>query len=156
MAGTQYVGTAGQLAVMSELSLRGYNVAIPQIDKGDDVFAVNDATGAMWRVQVKTSQGRKQKKSDAYHFRIRQSAIATPSTPELHFVFACRGVDVWRFVVVPRAVLANYVTGQKVGTAGPKGTYRNFTVVLHHTGKVVCSKVVFTHHLNDWISWPAI
>ncbi|MFN9622301.1 MAG: hypothetical protein ACK587_05640 [Cyanobacteriota bacterium] len=47
MPGSQYVGKAGHLAVMGELSLRGYNVALPEIDKGDDIFAVNDVTGAI-------------------------------------------------------------------------------------------------------------
>jgi hypothetical protein len=40
-----YVGRAGDLALMAELSWRGYNIAIPLIDIGDDVFAVNDKTG---------------------------------------------------------------------------------------------------------------
>lgn len=40
-----YVGRAGQLAVMAELLLRGYNVAIPEVDVGDDVFVVRDRDG---------------------------------------------------------------------------------------------------------------
>lgn len=33
-----YVGRAGQMAVMSEFLVRGYNVAIPEVDVGDDIF----------------------------------------------------------------------------------------------------------------------
>jgi hypothetical protein len=62
----EYVGRAGQLAVMAELSWRGYNIAIPEIDIGDDVFAVNDLTGHMWRLQVKTATEKPQKKSAKY------------------------------------------------------------------------------------------
>jgi len=51
----KYIGMAGHLAVMAELSRRGYNVAIPQIDAGDDIFSLNDETGDFKRVQVKTS-----------------------------------------------------------------------------------------------------
>ena len=40
MARENYVGRAGQLAVMSEFLLRGYNVAIPEVDEGDDVLVV--------------------------------------------------------------------------------------------------------------------
>lgn len=58
MPGTLYIGKAGHLAVMGELTLRGYNAAMPEIDKGDVVFIVRDDTGAMWRLQVKTSMGR--------------------------------------------------------------------------------------------------
>ena len=154
MPGTQYVGTAGQLAVMSELSLRGYNVAIPQIDKGDDVFVVNDASGAMARVQVKTSRGKNQAQSRAYQFRVRETAIQVPQNPELHFVFVCRAPDRWRFVVVPRQVLHNYVVAQNVGTASNE--YRVFPITLHNDGTATCSGVHLQHHLEDWTPWPEL
>lgn len=57
MAHENYVGRAGQLAVMSEFLLRGYNVAIPEVDEGDDVLVVNDRADRLWRVQVKTAIG---------------------------------------------------------------------------------------------------
>jgi len=75
MPTSHYIGKAGHLALMGELCLRGYNVAMPEIDKGDDVFAVNDTTGTMWRLQVKTSLGTKQKKSWRYGFRVRENQI---------------------------------------------------------------------------------
>ena len=31
-----YIGRAGQMAVMAEFLLRGYNVVIPEVDVGDD------------------------------------------------------------------------------------------------------------------------
>ena len=37
-----YTGRAGQLAVMAELLLRGWNTAIPEVDVGDDIFVVRD------------------------------------------------------------------------------------------------------------------
>ena len=33
-----YSGRAGQMAVMAEFLIRGYNVAIPEVDVGDDIF----------------------------------------------------------------------------------------------------------------------
>jgi hypothetical protein len=66
VAGSHYIGKAGQLAVMSELSRRGYNVAIPEIDIGDDVFALNDATSQLSRIQVKTATGKELKRHDAF------------------------------------------------------------------------------------------
>ena len=38
-----YTGKSGQLAAMGELAWRGYNVALPEMDVGDDIFSVNDA-----------------------------------------------------------------------------------------------------------------
>ena len=38
MVGPNFVGKAGQLAVMAEFLLRGYNVAMPEVDVGDDIY----------------------------------------------------------------------------------------------------------------------
>ncbi len=150
MGGTSYTGKAGHLAVMGELALRGYNVAMPEIDIGDDLFVVNDTTGAMWRVQVKTSLVRRhQKTSTQYSFRVKASAISKCATPDLHFVFVMRASDRWRFLVVSRQVLQNYVRASKMGTSTPNGDYRQFTIILRHTGETDCSGVTLTHHLNQ-------
>lgn len=50
-----HLGMAGHYAAMSEFLYRGYNVAIPAVDIGDDVYVVEDQVGTMWRLQVKTS-----------------------------------------------------------------------------------------------------
>jgi hypothetical protein len=42
MVVSNYVGKAGQLAVMAEFLLRGYNVAMPEADVGDVFFVVED------------------------------------------------------------------------------------------------------------------
>jgi hypothetical protein len=43
-----YLGRAAQLFVMSELLLRGYNVAIPEVDIGDDLLVIRDADDSKW------------------------------------------------------------------------------------------------------------
>lgn len=50
-----YTGRSGQLAVMAEFLFRGYNVAIPEVDVGDDIFVVKDSNGEYARIQVKTA-----------------------------------------------------------------------------------------------------
>lgn len=152
MASTQYVGKAGHLAVMGEFCLRGYNAAMPEIDKGDDVFIVNDATGAMWRIQVKTARGQKRTTSRTYQFRVRESAIMTAQTPELHFAFVMRKDMVWHFLIMDRPVLRTYVRNNRMGTAA--GDYRQFTITLHDDGQVICSKINLSNHLEDWATWP--
>jgi hypothetical protein len=42
-----YFGKAGHLFVMSEFLLRGWNVAIPEVDVGDDIFVVKDFNGEL-------------------------------------------------------------------------------------------------------------
>ena len=50
-----YLGKAGQAYVMSQFLVRGWNVAVPEVDIGDDMFVVRDAVGDFSRIQVKTA-----------------------------------------------------------------------------------------------------
>lgn len=152
MATSHYIGKAGHLAVMGELCFRGYNVAMPEIDKGDDVFVVNDATGAMWRLQVKTASGTQQKKSRRFGFRVREAQIQTAQTPELHFIFCLRMTSGWKFLVMDRPVLRNYVNNSGMGTRA--GTYRQLNIVLHKDGRCICSGLDLQNHIGDWATWP--
>jgi hypothetical protein len=58
MATTGHVAKAGHLAAMGEFLLRNYNVAMPEVDIGDDIFVVHDQQGRLWRIQVKTTIGK--------------------------------------------------------------------------------------------------
>jgi hypothetical protein len=49
---------SGHLAAMSEFLSLGYNVASPEVDRGDDVFVVRDADGILSRIQVKSANAR--------------------------------------------------------------------------------------------------
>jgi hypothetical protein len=48
-----YQGASGQMAVMSEFLYRLINVAVPEVDVGDDIFVVREKDEAVTRVQVK-------------------------------------------------------------------------------------------------------
>ena len=50
-----YTGMSGQFSAMSEFLWRGYNVAIPAVDVGEDIFVVEAGNGQLRRVQVKTA-----------------------------------------------------------------------------------------------------
>ena len=153
MARKHYTGKAGHLAAMSELCFRGYNVAMPEVDIGDDIFVVNDATGGMSRVQVKTGNPREQKNSSAYQFRLRASSIATRQNPDLHFVFVMRYEGAWRFLVLSRQVLNNYVRQFSLGSAS--GEYHQVGVTMHRDGRVMGTNGVdLRSHMDDWSDWP--
>jgi hypothetical protein len=51
-----HFGRAGEFFAMSELLLRGWNVAVPVVDVGDDVFVIDDNDKTTWRLQVKSSK----------------------------------------------------------------------------------------------------
>jgi hypothetical protein len=155
MARTHYVGKAGHLAVMSELALRGYNVAMPEIDVGDDIFAVNDSNGSLYRVQVKTSQGTQRNKSVTAQFRIRLSQIRNNAlTPDLSYVFVARRKVRWKFLVMERAVLLHLMNNDGVGTES--GGYLQLTVTFKDDQTVTASGSDLSRYYKDWSRWPVL
>lgn len=154
---THYLGMGGQLAVMAELAARGYNVAIPQIDVGDDVFVVNDATGAMWRIQVKTATATESRRGFRAQFRIRANQVERAVSPELHYAFVIRFKSRWRFVVISRDVLHNYVR-QGMGTRSNDHIQLYFSYSKDANGveSIVCSGQNLLHHRNDWARWTPL
>lgn len=167
-----YIGTAGQLAVMSELALRGYNVALPTIDKGDDVFVVNDHTRQLWRIQVKTATMQRQ---NFYQVVILERQIrravkhSSDTDTDLHFVFAIRREEQsreqetsrdrcehWRFVVLTREQLEQYISERersgkydgKFGSLKKKDGRRTLgiTFCVKPAGQVQCLRNLDTAH----------
>lgn len=149
---------------MGELALRGYNVALPEIDIGDDIFAVNDASGAMYRIQVKTAIAKRQNTGYRGQFRVRESSATTPLTPDLSFVFAFRlsahagQPERWDYVVMARSVFNNYVLLGQLGSRSTTGGVNWLTVgmTLKDSGPIVSGTTVLTHHRCDWATWPII
>ncbi|MEZ4888769.1 MAG: group I intron-associated PD-(D/E)XK endonuclease [Chitinophagales bacterium] len=80
-----YLGQAGQLFAMSEFLARGWNVAVPEVDVGDDMFVVRDKDGIFQRVQVKTGTGKIKSKSFSTQFSLNFSQLVTPISPELYY-----------------------------------------------------------------------
>jgi len=113
MATTHYVGKAGQCAVMAELALRGYNVSIPEIDVGDDIFVLNDASGRLFRIQVKTATGKKLKlNKGAYRcqFSLKRSHVKNSGKTGSHYVLVARCGGAWRYLVFKTYILNRLIT----------------------------------------------
>ena len=90
-----YIGRAGQMAVMAKFLIRGYNIAIPEVDVGDDIFVVKDSNGDYSRVQVKTALATKTRSGYSARYSLRFSQLETRSIPETWYVFANRLEDNW-------------------------------------------------------------
>src|SRR5437870_2727541 len=104
-----YLDRAGHLAAKAEFLRRGYNVAEPEVDVGDDIFVVKDEDGTMTRVQVKSALAQFHKRTATYRalFYVSLKQITTARRPELVFVLPVRGADRWvDFVVIDRPTLA--------------------------------------------------
>lgn len=99
---TTHFGRAGEYHAMSELLLRGWNVAIPVVDVGDDVFVIDDKDKRTRRVQVKSAEGKKVKGRVTAAFKLSQSQLRLQQPIELFYVLLVRSSAAWRMLVIPR------------------------------------------------------
>ena len=98
----QYLGKAGHLAVMSEFLMLGWNVAIPEVDIGDDIFVVQDDNGMLRRVQVKTSTATIRKTTFSGKFNISLKNLRNISNILVHYVFVVRENNSWTKPIIIR------------------------------------------------------
>jgi hypothetical protein len=151
MAGKGHVGKAGQLAVMAEFLLRGSNVAMPEVDLGDDIFVVHDRQGQLWRIQVKTAVGKPRGGGWRGKFSVASRQLATARTPHLHYVLAFRCGSGWEFLVLEREQLRREHTEQQAGSASGENIV--FAVRLSPT-EVRCGRGDWRAFRNCWDEWP--
>ena len=129
-----YVGKAGQLYVMSEFLMLGWNVAIPEVDRGDDIFVVKDSDGDLRRVQVKTAQAKSTRKGYTAQFSLPRQQLITQTTPELYFTLLIRGKDSWKeLFVITRTDLADFLAEQLRTVSATK----YLTLILSVVGQCV-------------------
>lgn len=150
------LGRAGHLAVMSEFLVRGWNVAVPEVDVGDDIFVVRDSDGAFVRIQVKTAQAKPLKKGFSAQFAIPLQQLGSLPIPELTYALLVRHPNAsWhRPLIISRFDLNNLYQLHNIGSVA------NNLLVLHvrftPDAEVYCSKQSFTPFLNDFAQFPTI
>lgn len=112
---SNYLGSAGEYRVASELLLRGFNPAIRAVDTGIDIVLENGLT-----IQVKTTSGPTSNEKDRpsrYQFGLSNTTykkgkmIKTVSKLKADY-FVVWLVDIDRFYVIPRSELEGRVTIQ--------------------------------------------
>ena len=153
MATTAHVAKAGHLAVMSEFLLRGYNVAMPEVDTGDDIFVVEDQQGQLWRIQVKTAIGKPMRNGNRATFSVASRQISQEKKPDLFFVFAVRVEERWDFLLMPRKQLESEHENHGVGS--PSGDNVLFTLRLT-AQNALCSGRDWQEWGGNWSEWPEI
>ena len=103
---------------MSELLLRGWNVAVPVVDIGDDVLIIDDNEKTTFRLQVKSTELRSKSERASFGLSRRQLRDAAPQI-ELIYMLLVRRQGCWTFYVIPRADLdgihRSYLEGDHSG-----------------------------------------
>ncbi len=150
-----YTGRSGQLAVMSVFLNRGYNVAIPEVDVGDDIFVVRDADGDLSRVQVKSAIG----KGSGRHYgdyQVPLSQLQRQHRPELFYVFTMHYEEAWKeLLVIERPVLEELWEQGGLGRANRAGTRVKVRLSFGATD-VTSDEFDLQAYRHDWSHWPPI
>jgi len=145
-----YRGRAGQLAVMSELLWRGWNVATPQVDVGDDIFVVEDERGTFYRVQVKTSNGTQRDYGCSAQYALPPQQLRTPKTPILIYVLALRFEGKWRdYLIIDRQTLLSKYETAGMGSLSEASS--SVTLYVRYKRQTVeCSGIDLSEFRNSW------
>jgi hypothetical protein len=145
-----YLGKAGEHRVMSEFLARGYNVAVPEVDVGDDVLVVKDEDHTMYRVQVKTSA---LNLKTSGQFLVPRVQLETPDEPELWYIFLGRGSAGWtQPLIISRQDLFDIQLKRQ--SKKSKGHLINFKVQFPKAGTAKLGRLSLDHLLDAWLVWP--
>ena len=150
-----YLGKAGQLATMSYFLMRGWNVATPEVDVGDDLFVIEDKKGIFYRVQVKTSQA-VERKDDNYSvtFNLPLAQLKASIAPEIYYVFVIARKGEWAGkIIISRENLLKYYQNNNIGTVYKENIVLYFAF---RDGKIFCSNVDMTEFINNFENFPTI
>ncbi len=149
-----YLGKAGHFHVMAEFLCRGWNVAIPEVDVGDDIFVVRDADGEFARVQVKTSTGTARQNGFSAKFSLSIEQLKQEFRPELTYVFLARWNGKWsRLLLISRQKLLEHFKLNQIGTAYKDNLTLYFSF---QSNQVLCSETDFTAYLDNFSNFPLI
>ncbi len=149
-----YLGKAGHLTVMSEFLTRGWNVAIPEVDIGDDIFVVQDDDGTLRRVQVKTSKSTIRKNGFSGQFKIPLSQLMDIANIPVHFVFIVRHNEAWtKPLIIRQDILIYHWQNDKIGSL-----LNNFLILYfsYSTNEIGCSGINLRKYVSDFADFPLI
>lgn len=163
MASTHRTGTAGQLAVAAVFARRGYNVAIPMIDEGEDLLVRNDHTSKIWSVQVKTATpGVRTTTHQKYQFGLKRTQLRD-GPGHLWYALVWPSIDPsgWGYFIMRRDTLERYHRTRGAGShnASTGKITLNLSVPLdpssHHH---MLSKTLINvdRWIDNFAQWPDI
>ncbi len=103
-----YFGKAGELFVMSEFLLNGFNVAVPEVDIGDDIFVIY-GVNTIYPVQVKSANVVGNVAAFSAQFSLSRTQLLQVRSPELYYAFAIRHEASWLgLFLLNRELLASW------------------------------------------------
>lgn len=142
------------MTIMSEFLTRGWNVAIPEVDIGDDIFVVQDDNGTLRRVQVKTSTSTVRQSNFSGQFNVPLTQLKSIANIPVHYVFVVRHNDQWtKPVVIRQDYLLDHLQNDKIGSVHDSNLNLYFA---YSTDKVECSGLDLSKYVSDFTDFPLI
>lgn len=140
--------------VMSEFLMLGWNVAIPEVDIGDDIFVVQDDNGTLRRVQVKTSTSTPRRSGFSGQFSVSVKNLRNIGNILVHYVFIIRHKNEWwKPVVIKQDTLLDHFESNNVGTEYKGNVTFYFS---YSTSTVECAGQDFTRYISGFTDFPLI
>lgn len=129
-----HLGKAGHLETMGEFLYLGYNVSIPYVDTGDDIF-VFDNKRRFYRIQVKTAEPENPGPKRVGQYLLPRTQLHSIEPVELYYVFGMRNAHYFDFVVISRPDLEQKrYAFEKKSTKEAKTDKLNLTLTFESGG----------------------
>ena len=134
---------------MSELLSCGWNVAVPEVDIGDDVLLIDNERGSFYRIQVKTATASSLKNGYSLRFRLPLVQLSQPRSADLTYILVGRYDERWDlFLIIPRADLYPLHLRHNLGSAA-KDEYLVLYVRCNELD-IICSGQDLTPFRANW------
>ena len=139
---------------MSSFLARGWNVATPEVDVGDDLFVIEDKKGVFFRVQVKTAKAVERLNGFSARFNIPISQLLYFIDPEIYYVFVVfKETEMLCKLIIRRDLLSSIYQNNQIGSIVEDNLMLYFSF---QDDKVICSTFDFTQYLNNFNDFPLI
>ena len=149
-----YLGEAGQAAASSYFLARGWNVATPRVDIGDDLLVIEDMKGFFTRIQIKTSQAIERQGGFSVRFKLSMKQLQNSYNPELYYMFMVYRQNDWHHkVIMSREALVDFHITQGIGSLADENLIVYFSF---QNEKVFCSNVDISEFYNNFDDFPII
>jgi hypothetical protein len=149
-----YLGEAGQAAATSYFLARGWNVATPKVDIGDDLFVIEDKEGFFFRIQVKTAQSIENQNSFGARYSLSLKQLQNQYNPDLYYIFMVYRHNEWHHkIIIERSILLTKFSNQKFGSKSGENLILYFSF---QENNVFCSGVNLSEFYNNFNDFPII
>lgn len=144
---TLFIGAAGELAVMSELAWRSYNVCRPAVDKGVDIIATKD--NIVYHIQVKTSSLGENLSTT---FQIDQASYNNSMKDYVRYILALRcGENEWRFFTFSQEIIDSFIKEALISK-----TEKKYTITIRYDEETGRPRLTYKDNQKDVSSYQKI